>query len=390
MLVSCGKAISSSKQENTVFKNQFSSEIEIGASQLPAYLPLLKNKKVALVNNPTSIVFNSKKRAIHLVDTLLTHSINIVKVFAPEHGFRGKADAGEEIKDGVDVKTNIPVISLYGKHKKPTVELLNGIDIVVFDVQDVGARFYTYISTLSYVMEACAENNIPVLILDRPNPNGHYVDGPVLQPNFKSFVGLHKIPIVHGMTIGEYAKMINNEGWLANKVQCNLSIIKMKNYHHQKNYSLPIKPSPNLPNNIAINLYPSLCLFEGTVISVGRGTDKQFQIYGNPFLNKSTFSYTPKPNLGAKHPKHENKVCYGEDLSNTRKLNKISLRWLIEAYQQYPDKSHFFNSFFQKLAGSNLLQKQIESGMSEEEIRKTWQKELTTFKKIRKQYLLYK
>ncbi len=388
-LVSCGKATSSSKQQHSSFKNPPIAQIKTGASQLSAYLPLLKNKKIALVSNPTSIVFNKNNTPVHLVDTLLSHKVVITKVLAPEHGFRGKADAGETIKDGLDLKTNLPVISLYGKNKKPSPQVLKNVDLLVFDIQDVGARFYTYISTLAYVMEACAENNIPLLILDRPNPNGHYVDGPVLHPNYKSFIGLHPIPIVHGMTIGEYAQMVNGQHWLANGIKCKLSIIKMQHYNHQKAYSLPIKPSPNLPNDIAINLYPSLCLFEGTTISVGRGTEMQFQIYGAPKLSKNNFRFTPKPNLGAKHPKYENVLCYGEDLRLVPKLNKISLKWLIKAYQQYPDKENFFTSFFKKLAGTDLLKKQIEAGLSEKEIKASWSKDLTNFKLIRKKYLLY-
>jgi len=385
-IVACGKAINPNKPKINVSQ---STEINTGASQLSAYLPLLKGKKVAIVGNPTSIVFDGRKKAVHLVDTLISHHIKITKVFAPEHGFRGKADAGEVIKNGIDLKTQLPIISLYGKNKKPSAELLKNVDIIIFDIQDVGARFYTYISTLHYVMEACAENKIPVLILDRPNPNGHYIDGPLLEQSFKSFIGVHPIPIVHGMTIGEYAQMINGEKWLVNAIKCELKVITMKNYTHSKSYDLPIKPSPNLPNATSINLYPSLCLFEGTNISVGRGTNKQFQIYGAPTLPKTDFTFTPQPNEGAKHPKHEKNVCYGKDLRSVKTLNQLNLQWLISAYTNSTEKSTFFTSFFKKLAGSESLQKQIEQGLSENEIRATWKKELENFKKIRSKYLLY-
>ena len=292
-----------------------SNTIVTAADQTPLYLKKLKGKKIAVVANQTSVIKNKKNGYTHLVDSLVNSNINIQKVFAPEHGFRGKADAGEEIKDGVDTKTGLPIISLYGKNKKPSKEQLKGINAVVFDIQDVGARFYTYISTLHYVMEACAESGIPVIVLDRPNPNGHYIDGPVLEPEHKSFVGMHPVPIVYGMTIGEYAKMINGEKWLANGIKAKLTVIPLKNYTHQSEYSLPIKPSPNLPNDVSINLYPSLCFFEGTNVSAGRGTDMQFQVYGSPFLNdKNPFSYTPSPNEGAKYPKHAYMICYGEDL----------------------------------------------------------------------------
>jgi len=388
--VACGKAIPPNKTTTTVVQKPKTNEVITGASQLSAYLPLLQHKKIALVSNPTSIVFSSHKKAIHLVDTLLSRNVTITKVFAPEHGFRGKADAGEVIKDGIDLKTKLPIISLYGKQKKPSPEMLKDIDILIFDIQDVGARFYTYISTLHYVMEACAENNIPVLILDRPNPNGHYVDGPILETEYKSFVGMHPIPIVHGMTIGEYATMINGEYWLKDKVQCKLSIIQLKNYTHTTSYSLPVKPSPNLPNPVSINLYPSLCLFEGTNISVGRGTDKQFQIYGAPQLPKTEFNFIPKPNEGSTYPKHKNKVCYGEDLSTEKKLAQLNLKWLITAYKNYPEKKTFFNSFFKKLAGSETLQQQIEKKVTEQEIRASWEKGLINFKQTRKKYLIYK
>ncbi len=376
-------------------------EITVGANQTEAYLPLLKGKRVGIVANQTSVIFksnsgtkskNQDSKHTHLVDSLLKLKITINSVFAPEHGFRGTADAGEHIKDGIDTKTGVPIISLYGDNKKPKPEQLKNIDIIIFDIQDVGARFYTYISSLHYVMEACAEANIPVLILDRPNPNGHYMDGPILEMEHKSFVGMHPIPIVHGMTIGEYAQMINGEKWLKNGVQCHLKVIPVKNYTHQMNYSLPIKPSPNLPNDKSINLYASLCFFEGTNVSVGRGTDKQFQIFGSPFLDSTIFKFkfTPKPNEGAKYPPHQDKVCYGMDLTTTEHLNGIHLNWLISAYNGTSKKSEFFNAFFTKLAGSKTLQQQIENGMLEKDIKASWQPGLETFKKTRTPYLLYK
>jgi len=387
---SCGKKSSSLPLASNEYNSTPTTDLEIvtGANQIPEVISYLKNKKVAIVGNQTSVVKN-QENYIHLVDTLLSHQIAIEKVFAPEHGFRGKADAGEVVKNGIDTKTGIPIISLYGKNKKPSAQVLEGLDIVIFDIQDVGARFYTYISSLHYVMEACAENNLTLLVLDRPNPNGNYVDGPVLEPEFKSFVGMHPIPIVHGMTIAEYAQMINGEKWLKNGVQCTLQIVKMKHYHHQKSYSLPIKPSPNLPNDQAINLYPSLCLFEGTNFSVGRGTNFQFQVYGAPSYASAEFAFTPQPNEGAKYPKHENKLCYGKDLRKLEKLQQLDFSFLIDAYQNTTDKEHFFNNFFVKLAGTQKLQAQIENGLPFSEIKKSWQPQLDAFKEIRKSYLIY-
>ncbi|MFD0993605.1 exo-beta-N-acetylmuramidase NamZ family protein [Tenacibaculum geojense] len=383
LISACAQALKKEKKNNnkTAVK-----EIITGAESTSLYLPLLKGKNIAIVANQTSTIGDT-----HLVDFLHKQSsIQVLKVFAPEHGFRGKADAGETIKDGIDTKTGLPIISLYGKNKKPSPSQLENIDIVVFDIQDVGARFYTYISTLHYVMEACAEANIPIIVLDRPNPNGHYVDGPLLDKKHKSFVGMHPVPVVYGMTIGEYGNMINGEKWLQNNINCDLTVIKLQNYNRNTPYSLPIKPSPNLPNDTAINLYPSLCFFEGTNVSAGRGTSKQFQIYGSPFLNKSEFSFTPKPNEGAKYPKHNGKICYGEDLSSTKKVAQIHLKWLINAYQQTSDKTTFFNSFFTKLAGTTKLQEQIKNGFSEQEIKASWKEDLNKFKKIRDKYLLYK
>ena len=362
--------------------------IVVGANRLNSYLPLLKNKRIGIVANQTSVIFKDANYT-HIVDSLVSLNINIQKVFAPEHGFRGKADAGELIKNGKDAKTGIDIISIYGKNKKPSAGQLQGLDIVVFDIQDVGARFYTYISSLHYVMEACAENNIPMLILDRPNPNGHYIDGPVLEPAHKSFVGMHPIPVVHGMTIGEYAQMINGEKWLNNGIQCNITIIKCENYSKQTQYSLPIKPSPNLPNDQAINLYPSLCFFEGTTISAGRGTEMQFQIFGAPHLPITDFSFIPKPNEGAKYPKHENKICYGDDLRKTKRLDVVNLKWLLKAYNSSSKKETFFNNFFTKLAGTTKLQQQIISGISHQEIRDSWLEGLHSYEEIRKPYFLY-
>lgn len=365
--------------------------IIVGANRTEIYLPELKEKKVGIVANQTSVIFKNDQSYTHLVDSLVSLNVSIKAVFAPEHGFRGKADAGEHIKDGMDSKTGLPIISLYGNNKKPKPEQLEDIDVLVFDIQDVGARFYTYISTLHYVMEACAELNISIIILDRPNPNGHYVDGPILEPEFQSFVGMHPIPVVHGMTIGEYAQMINAEGWLKGKITCDLLVVPMDNYNHKKSYDLPIKPSPNLPNAHAINLYPSLCFFEGTNVNAGRGTEKQFQVFGSPDLSASTFpySYTPEPNEGAKHPKHEGKLCYGMDLSNLEPLDQLDLSYIIKAYRHTTNQEAFFNSFFDKLAGTKKLKQQIMDGLSNEEIRASWKEGLEVFRMKRERYLIY-
>ena len=390
-LISCAKQV-----QNSEFKVQSSKEepkiIKTGAEQVNLYIDLLKGKNVAVVSNQTSVIQNSTsklKSFTHLVDSLLALNINLKKVFAPEHGFRGKADAAEIIKDGKDAKTGLPIVSLYGKNKKPKPEQLKNIDVVVFDIQDVGVRFYTYISTLHFVMEACAEAGIPILILDRPNPNGHYIDGPVLEPKHASFVGKHPVPVVYGMTIGEYGQMINGEKWLENGIQCDLKVIPLKNYTHTSEYSLAIRPSPNLPNDKSINLYPSLGFFEGTTINAGRGTEFQFQRYGAPFFPKSDFSYTPISNFGAKYPKHKEKLCYGVDLSNEKKLNAIHLEWLIDAYNKTPKTEKFFGETFTIHAGTEKLQKQIEQGLSAKEIQNTWKNELQKFQKIRSKYLIY-
>ena len=365
--------------------NDISNEIKTGADNFEKYIPLLKDKKVGIVTNQTGLLSNKK----HVVDFLLEKKINIQTIFAPEHGFRGTADAGEHVVDGKDSKTGLSIISLYGDNKKPKPEQLSGIDVMVFDLQDVGARFYTYISSLHYVMEACAENNVPLIILDRPNPNGGIVDGPLLEKEFTSFVGMHPIPLLHGMTIGEYAKMINGEKWLKNGAQCKLTVIPCVNYNRKMDYSLLAKPSPNLPNDQSINLYASLCLFEGTNVSMGRGTEKQFQIYGSPYLTKTNFSFTPKPNFGAKDPVYNGVECFGEDLTTYPKLKQLELKWLLKAYQNTSDKTKFFNPFFTKLAGTKKLQQQIKSGTSEENIRKSWVKDLEAFKKMRMKYLIY-
>lgn len=364
-------------------------EIVVGANNMAAYMPLLEGKNIGLVANQTSVIFK-KNGYTHIADSLLSLNLNISKVFSPEHGFRGKADAGETVIDGIDVKTGLPIVSLYGKNKKPAKEQLDGIEVVVFDIQDVGVRFYTYISTLHYVMEACAKNGIPLIVLDRPNPNGHYIDGPTLEIEHKSFLGLHPIPLIYGMTIGEYAQMINGEHWLKNKVTCALTVILLKNYSHKSEYRLPIKPSPNLPNDKAINLYPSLGFFEGTIINAGRGTENQFQQYGAPFFPKSAFSYTPLPNEGAKSPKHEGKLCYGVDLKNTERLSAVTVEWLIDAYLKTPKTGSFFGATFTAHAGTPKLESQIINGISAKEIHDSWQPEIEAFKKVRAKYLLYK
>ena len=373
------------KSKNNVVINTKSLIFSVGADNFSGFSKFLKSKKVGVVTNQTGILSNN----MNLVDFLVSKNVDLTKIFAPEHGFRGTADAGELIVDGKDVKTNLPIISLYGDNKKPKAEQLNGVEVMIFDIQDVGARFYTYISTLHYVMEACAENNILLLVLDRPNPNGNIVDGPVLEQEFASFVGMHPIPVLHGMTIGEYAQMINGEKWLKNGVQCELQVIACSVYTRDSFYSLSVKPSPNLPNDQAINLYASLCFFEGTNVSVGRGTDLQFQIFGSPFLPNHNFCFIPQPNLGAKNPLYNGIDCFGENLSGIPKIDRLELKWLIKAFEETKEKSKFFNSFFTKLAGTKKLQQQIESGMSAAEIRASWETNLIEFKALRKKYLIY-
>ncbi|MES2559844.1 MAG: DUF1343 domain-containing protein [Bacteroidota bacterium] len=361
-----------------------------GAQQVNNYLPLLKGKKVGLVVNQTSTI-----GATHLVDSLKKLSVNIRAIYAPEHGFRGNHGAGIHIKSSKDAKTGVNVISLYGNHKKPTKEDLKDVQVVVFDIQDVGARFYTYISTLHYVMEACAENNKQLIILDRPNPNGFYVDGPVLDKKYQSFIGMHPIPVVHGMTIGEYAKMINGEKWLKDGITCNISIIPMKGYTHNDRYDLPVNPSPNLPTSESIALYPSLCFFEGTNYSLGRGTGKPFECFGKPENTTGDYTFTPKAIPGvAENPPHKNKLCRGYLVSafaNTILKNepRIYLDWLISVYQEDTSKATFFTDFFDKLAGTDELRKQITEGKTEAEIRASWTPALNQFRVTRKKYLLY-
>jgi uncharacterized protein YbbC (DUF1343 family) len=369
-----------------------SAQIITGAEQTERYFPLLQQKKVAVCFNPTSVTGN-----IHLVDTLVAAQINIVKIFAPEHGFRGEAEAGATISSSTDAKTGIPIVSLYGKNKKPTPEQLNDIDVIIFDIQDVGCRFFTYISTLHYVMEAAAAAKIPLLILDRPNPNGYFVDGPVLEEKFKSFVGMHTVPIVHGLTIGEYAQMINGEKWLENSLVCDLQVIECRNYTHSSRYSLPIKPSPNLGSDEAIYLYPSLCLFEGTDVSLGRGTPTPFQIFGHPDLTIGDFYFTPEPVKGvSENPPQKGKKCRGFDLTevankNLQSNNSVNISYLMNVYQHFPKEMKFFTNsdFFDKLAGNSTLRWQIINGKTEEEIRASWQPALEIFKKIRSKYLIY-
>lgn len=379
-----------------------------GAQRTEVYLPMLKGKTVGVFANQTSMIGQT-----HLVDSLIRRGIKVVKIFGPEHGFRGKADAGEHVANSTDAATGIPVVSLYGDHKKPTAADFKGIDVLVFDIQDVGVRFYTYISSLQYFMEACLENHKPLMILDRPNPNGFYVDGPVLDPAFKSFIGLQPVPIVYGMTVGEYAMMLAGESWLsdeANKINAynittepspdtpfHIQVIKCKNYDHNSRYTLPVAPSPNLREMQSVYLYPSICFFEGTVMSEGRGTDKPFQVFGHPTLPKNLYAFTPKPNEGAKNSKCFYQQCYGWNLSGTEEsiltsLNrKIQLGYFLEAYKLFPGKDSFFlkNNFINKLAGNDIFMKQVKQGLSEAEIRKSWEPGLQRFMAIRKKYLLY-
>ncbi len=364
---------------------QKKSQLVLGAEQLTEVTTLLKGKRVGLVVNNTALVGKT-----HLADTLKNLGVNLVRIFGPEHGFRGDAADGELVKDSIDHKTGVPVISLYGKNKKATPAQLKGLDVIVFDIQDVGARFYTYISTLHYLMEACAENEKKLIVLDRPNPNGSYVDGPILQPELKSFVGMHPIPITHGMTIGEYALMINGEGWLEGGVKCELEIIKMKNWKHDDDYSLPVKPSPNLPNDQAIRLYPSICLFEGTNISLGRGTQTPFLILGSPLLKDMPFRFTPVPIKGMSlEPPLKNQLCYGMDLREVAVARKVDLKYVLMFYKMYPDKEKFFIPYFNTLAGTTVLKQQIIDGLTEEQIRASWKPGLDAFKTKRAKYLLY-
>lgn len=360
-----------------------------GADRPELYLPLLKNKTIGIVTNQTGLMQDKT----FLVDFLVKNNIKIKSIFAPEHGFRGDADAGEHVKNGVDTKTGIPIVSLYGSNKKPKPEQLKGIDIVVFDIQDVGVRFYTYISTLTYVMEAAAENKVEVIVLDRPNPHDGYIDGPVLKNQWKSFVGMHNIPVVYGLTIGEYGKMVNGEKWLDKGIQAKYTLIPMQGYHKKQRYEMSDKPSPNLPNDQSINLYPSLCFFEGTQVSVGRGTNLPFQIYGSPWTKDLPYQFTPKPSAGAKDPFLNGKLCYGENLSEySEDLRVLNIDWLLKAYKDYknPQQDFFLkNLFFDKLAGTDELRKQIIAGKSAVKIRNSWKSDLDNFQKIRLKYVMY-
>ena len=357
------------------------------AMQLDDYLPLIEGKRVGIVGNQTSIIGEA-----HLVDTLLSLGVDVRKIYTPEHGFRGTADAGAKVNNGKDEKTGLPIVSLYGKNKKPTPEMLQGIDIILFDLQDVGVRFYTYISTMSYVMEAAAENGLPVIVLDRPNPNGFYVDGPVLKSENKSFVGMHQVPVVYGMTIGEYAKMVNGECWLKGGITCDLTVIPINNYNRNAIYELPVKPSPNLPNWESVYLYPTLCFFEGSIVSIGRGTETPFQIYGHPDM-RGSYTFTPKSTSGASKPLLEGQRCRGENLVEfahdyLNNTDQLQLEWFIEAYLQLKDKG-FFKDYFRLLSGDKQMQRDIENGKSAEEIRASWKNDLDAFKVIRAKYLLY-
>lgn len=391
VLSSCREQQKKENSEVATVQTEPVPEIKVAANRTEVYLPLLQGKKVGVVANQTSVVFNDKGH-VHLVDSLLSLGVDVKQAFAPEHGFRGEADAGEHVTDGVDAKTGLPIISLYGKNRKPSKEQLDQLDVMVFDIQDVGVRFYTYIATLQLVMEACAEHNTPIIVLDRPNPNGHYVDGPTMMKEHKSYLGLNPIPLVYGMTIGEYAQMLNGENWLEGGKKADLTVITLENYTHESDYHLPIRPSPNLPSDVAITLYPSLGLFEGTNVNAGRGTEFQFQRYGASFMDstKYDFSYVPAPNFGSKTPKENGKTCYGKDLSKMERMNEVSVQWVMDAYNNTLDKSKFFlTSGFTKHAGTPLLQQQIEQGLSEAEIKATWQDDLTAFKKIREKYLIY-
>lgn len=360
-----------------------------GAMQTENYLPLLENKHVGVVANQTSIMDNGT----HLIDTLLSYNIDIQCIFTPEHGFRGTADEGASIASGVDAKTGISIVSLYGKNKKPTAEQLQGIDILLFDLQDVGCRFYTYISTMTYVMEAAAENEIPVIVLDRPNPNGFYVDGPVLESENASFVGMHCVPIVYGLTIGEYALMVNGEQWLTAGLQCDLTVIPLGNYERNAIYKLPVKPSPNLPNWESVYLYPSLCLFEGTDVSVGRGTDMPFQVYGHPAMTDD-FVFIPRTAEGHRAPLYSDKECHGKNLTEyahnyQNNEQKLNLSWILDARTQLKDDDKFFNNYFIKLVGVADMQQKIDSGASEDEIRSSWKSGIDNYLIIREKYLIY-
>ena len=373
-----------------------SQDVIVGANQTEKYIPLLEGKRVGIITNPSGLLFTSwphtKEKSTHIVDSLLQRGIEVVTVFSPEHGFRGNADAGENVKDGKDPKTGLPILSLHGKNKKPSQEQLEGLDVLLFDIQDVGVRFYTYISTLTYVLEAAAQKGIPVIVLDRPNPNAHYIDGPTLEPEHSSFLGMHPVPLVYGMTIGEYAQMVVGEQWIDHAQKAQLTVISLKNWNRESRYDLPVRPSPNLPNATSINLYPSLGFFEGTHINAGRGTEMQFQIIGSSKLDATyfPFTYMPQPNFGSKNPKEKGILCQGLDLRTTPYMSRVNLEWLIEAYTGYTDKDNFFKTnSFTLHAGNTTLQKQIEQGYTFKEIKRSWRKDIENFKKMRVRYLLY-
>ncbi|TVP49656.1 MAG: DUF1343 domain-containing protein [Mongoliibacter sp.] len=382
-------AFCKNKEDNTDHSRESVEDNILPAADQPdKYLHLLEGKRVGLVVNQTSIL--SSQNNMHLVDFLMMEGIDVVKVFVPEHGFRGDADAGEVVKSEIDKTTGLPVVSLYGDQKKPSAQTLADIDILIYDLQDVGVRFYTYISTMHYVMESCAENKMPLLILDRPNPNGDYIDGPVLKKGFESFVGMHPIPVVHGLSVGELANMINGEGWLKNKVKADIQVIPVSNWTHADPYSLQVKPSPNLPNDLSIRLYPSLCYFEGTDVSLGRGTTFPFQVYGYPDPKFGDFTFTPVSIDGmSKNPPQKGKKCYGVDLRNESLDHRFTLEYLLHAFEVSGKKEKFFNNFFDKLAGTDQLRKDILAGKSEQEIRATWQEDLNQYKKMREKYLMY-
>ncbi len=389
LMISCGwKSDYRSEERGEDNAAEHSEELRTGAEKIDSVLVMCEGKRVAIVANQTSQV-----AGVHLLDTLLSRGVNVVRIFGPEHGFRGDAADGEKVDHSKDAATGLPIVSLYGSNKKPTAEQLHGIDLLIFDIQDVGARFYTYISTLHLVMEAAGESSISVLVLDRPNPHGHYVDGPVLKPEFRSFVGMHPVPVVHGMTVGEYAQMINGEGWLKNNLKCNLAIVRCDHYKHDTHYALPVAPSPNLPNMTSVYLYPSLAFFEGTNVSVGRGTELPFQQIGMPGFEQGGHRFTPQSIPGvSKYPPQEGKECVGYDLSDLKERpDQLEMSYLLKMYRHAPDQQLFFlkSGFFNKLAGTDLLMKQIIAGKTEEEIRSSWQDDLSVFREIREKYLIY-
>jgi uncharacterized protein YbbC (DUF1343 family) len=390
LILSCGYGSDNDIELNNpkeLDKKIIAAPFLVGAERTNQYVSALEGKKVGIVGNQSSLIEKT-----HLVDSLVSLGIDVQRVFSPEHGFRGTADAGEIVANGKDVKTGLPVISLYGSNKKPTKEQLVGLDIMVFDIQDVGVRFYTYISTLHYIMEACAEAGIPLILLDRPNPNGHYVDGPVLELAYKSFVGMHQVPIVYGMTIGEYGQMINGEKWLKNDVECDLTVIACQNYWREMHYSLPVAPSPNLRSDVSIQLYPGLCLLEATTVSVGRGTDGPFERYGHPGFPKTEFSFTPESGPGSKNPKLKGRLCHGYNLNNdsNKRVSKFDLSLLLNASKLLKGKTFIDRQkAFNGLAGNSALAKQLAAGTSEETIRASWKEDLDKFKIMREKYLLY-